>query len=323
MRISALLVAGTLALCATTGMAQQAPYPVRPVRLIVANVPGSPPDNVGRLLAARLSEVWSQQVVVDNRAGATGLIAADTVSRAAPDGYTLWLPTLTQLISTLQAQRLTLAKDFAPVALIASTPFVVIANASLPPKSLSEFIAYAKTRPGQLTFGSAGQWSSSHLCMESLKTAAGIDLLHVPYNGTTPALNDLIGGRIDAYCAAGPSLPALVQTGRARALGVTYLKPTRLAPGVPPVAETLPGFELLGWYGLQAPLETPRQLVAKINADVAKALKSPEFQERLMAVGSQAAGSTPEAFGAFLKNETTRWDKVLRAGGGTRLPQKD
>lgn len=322
MRIS-LVAGGILALYTTTGMAQQAPYPSRPVRLIIANVPGSPPDSIGRLLAAKLTEGWGQQVVVDNRAGATGLIAAETVSRAAPDGYTLWLPTLTQLISTLQAQRLTLAKDFAPVALVASTPFVVMVNASFPAKSLAEFIAYAKARPGQLTYGSAGLWASSHLCMESLRTAAGIDMLHVPYNGTTPALNDLLGGRIDSYCAAGPSLPALVQAGKVRALGVTYLKPTRLAPGVPPIADVLPGFELLGWYGLQAPLQTPRQIVAKINAAIENALKASDFQERLMAVGAQPAGSTPEAFGAFLKNETARWDKVLRAGGGTRIPQRN
>jgi tripartite-type tricarboxylate transporter receptor subunit TctC len=194
--------------------AQRDTFPSRPVRLIVSNTPGSAPDVVARLLGAKLTESWGQQVVIDNRPGATGLIAAETLAKAAPDGYTLWLNTMTQLISTLQAQRLMLAKDFASVSLVASTPFVIVISAS-----------------------------------------------------------------------------------------------------VPPVAETIPGFELLGWYGLQVPLGTPRQLITRINADVVKALKTPELQERLFAVGAEAVGSAPSEFAGFLQKETARWGKVLREGG--------
>jgi tripartite-type tricarboxylate transporter receptor subunit TctC len=295
--------------------AQRDAFPGRPVRLIVSNTPGSAPDVIARLLGAKLTESWNQQVVVDNRPGATGLIAAETVAKAAPDGYTFWLNTMTQLISTLQAQRHLLAKDFAAVSLVASTPFVIVVSGSVPVKSLTEWITYAKARPGQLVYGSAGQWGSSHLCLESLNAIAGIQMTHVPYKGSTLVLNDLVAGRIHAYCPAAPSLPAFAQGGKVRALAVTYQKPTPLAPGVPPVADTIPGFELLGWYGLQAPLATPKQLIARINADVVKALKTQELQERLFAVGAEAVGSTPADFATFLQKETARWEKVLREGG--------
>ena len=281
----------------------------------MSNTPGSAPDVVARLLAAKLTEAWGQQIVIDNRPGATGLIAAETLAKAAPDGYTLWLNTMTQLISTLQARRLMLAKDFVPVSLVASTPFVIVVSASLPVKSLAEWIAYAKARPGELAYGSAGQWGSSHLCMESLNTLAGIQMTHVPYKGSPLVLNDLAAGRIQAYCPAAPSLPAFAQGGRIRTLGVTYLNATPLAPGVPPVSDTIPGFELLGWYGLQAPLATPKSLIARINADVVNALRTPELQERLFAVGAEAIGSTPDELAVFLQKETVRWDTVLRQGG--------
>jgi tripartite-type tricarboxylate transporter receptor subunit TctC len=304
-----------VALTSAATAAQRESFPSRPVRLIVSNTPGSAPDVVARLLGAKLTEAWGQQVVIDNRPGATGLIAAETLAKAAPDGYTLWLNTMTQLISTLQAQRHMLAKDFAPVSLVASTPFVIVVSASVPAKSLPEWIAYAKARPGQLVYGSAGQWGSSHLCLESLNATAGIQMTHVPYKGSTLVLNDLVAGRIHAYCPAAPSLPAFAQSGKVRALAVTYQKATPLAPGIPPVADTVPGFELLGWYGLQAPLATPSTLIGRINADVVKALKTQELQERLFAVGAEAIGSTPAELATFLQKETVRWEKVLRAGG--------
>jgi tripartite-type tricarboxylate transporter receptor subunit TctC len=290
-------------------------YPARPVRLIVANTPGSAPDVVARLIGARLGETWGQQVVVDNRPGATGLIAADVIANAPADGYTLWLPTMTQLISTLQAQRHLVAKEFAAVALVATTPFVIVVDAALPVKSLSEWIAYAKARPGQLLYGSDGQWGSTHLCMESFNAKAGLKLEHVPYKGTGTVMQDIIGGRIQVYCPAAPSLPAVMQTGKVRALGVTYPKRTQLAPGIAPIAETLPGFELFGWYGLQAPLRTPPAVIGKISADLVKVLKNAQLQEQLIRVGAEAAGSTPAEFGTFLSNETARWEKVLREGG--------
>ena len=317
MHISALVAGGIFASCVTVAAAQQAAFPSRPVRLIVGNAAGSSPDGVARPLAAKLSEIWGQQVIVDNRPGATGLIAAETVTHAAPDGYTLWLPTMTHLISTLQAQRFPLAKDFAPVSLVASTPMAIVINASLPVKSVAELIAYAKARPGKLTYGSGGSWGSPHLCMESLKAAVGIDLLHVPYKSGAQAQTDLIGGRIDAICRAAPGImTSFTQADKVRTLGVTSLKPSRFAAGVPPIADSVPGFQLVGWYGLQVPLKTPKPLVAKINADLVKALKSPDLEEKILALGAEPTPSTPEEFGAFLQKETARWDQILRQLGG-------
>lgn len=315
MRISVAAAVICLAAVCAAQAAQPPQFPARPLRLIVSNLPGSAPDVVGRLVAAKVSESWGQQIVIDNRAGATGLIAAETVARAAPDGYTMWLNTMTQLISTLQAQRLMLAKDFAPVTLVASTPFVIVVGSTVPSKTLEEWIAYAKARPGQLIYGSAGQWGSSHLCMDAINAMAGLTLTHVPYKGTTVVLSDLVAGRIHVYCPAAPSLPAFSQSGKVRAIAMTYRKPSPLVPGLVPVAETLPGFELLGWYGLQVPLQTPRHIVAAINAEFVKALHSPDIQEKLFAVGAEAVGSTTGEFGLFLRKETERWEKVLRSGG--------
>jgi tripartite-type tricarboxylate transporter receptor subunit TctC len=289
-------------------------YPGRPVRLIVSNTPGGPSDVIARLVAAKLSDAWGHQVVIDNRPGATGLIAAETTARAAPDGHTLWINTMTQLISTLQAQRHLLAEEFAPVSLVASTPFLIVVGPATPVKSLVELIAYAKARPGQLTYASSGQWGSSHLCMESFNAMAGIKLLHVPYKGSSLAMNDLVAGHIHVYCPGAPGVPAFAQSGKLRTLGVTYQNPTALAPGVPPVSDTLPGFELLGWYGVVAPLQTPRPLIGRINADIVRALKTGELQDQLNKVGAEAVGSSPTEFGTFLSKETQRWDKVLREG---------
>ena len=312
---TALVAIACLVCSFVTQAAERQAYPVRPIRLIISSVPGSAPDTVGRLLGASLTEIWGQQIVVDNRAGATGLIAAETVARAAPDGYTLWLNTMTQLISTLQARRHMLAKDFEPVSLVASTPFVIVVSNALPVKTLAEWIAYAKTRPGQLNYGSAGQWGSSHLCIESINTIAGLSVVHVPYKGSTQVLSDMAAGRIQIYCPAAPSLPAIMQAGRVRPIAMTYRKPTPLAPDLPAVSDTLPGFELLGWYGMQVPLGTPKELIARINADIVKVLKTPELMEKLFAVGAEAVGSSPDMLAKFLQSETTRWDKVLREGG--------
>jgi tripartite-type tricarboxylate transporter receptor subunit TctC len=326
---TAAFVAGALLAASALAEAAQQPsftgagqaYPTRPVRLIVSNTPGAPSDVIGRLVGAKLSEAWGHQVVIDNRPGATGLIAAETTARAAPDGYTLWINSMTQLISTLQAQRYLLAKDFAPVSLVASTPFLIIVGPAVPVKSLSELIAYAKARPGQLTYASSGQWGSSHLCMESFSAMAGLKLLHVPYKGSSLAMNDLVAGHVHVYCPGAPGVPAFAQTGKVRTLGVTYQKPTPLAPGVPPVSDTLPGFELLGWYGIVAPLHTPRLLIARINAEIVKAVKTPELQEQLNKVGAEALGSSPAELGTFLQKETERWDKVLREGATLPAPR--
>ena len=290
-------------------------FPVKPVRMIISNTVGSAPDTVARLLTVKLTENWGQQIVVDNRAGAAGLLAAEYVAKAAPDGYTLWVATLTQLLSMSMHQRFNMARDFIPVSYLASTPFVISVSASIPVTTTAEFIAHAKARGGKLLYGSSGQWGSSHLCMEQFRAMTGIDMVHVPYKGTSPVFTDLMGGQVHATCAAAPAYTGAAQSGKLRMLGVTTRARTRLVPGVPTIAEAVSGFEFPGWYGLFLPLGTPRDLVRRINADVLSVLKSPDIQERLIAVGAEAVGSSPEAFTAFLRADAARFEKLLHAAG--------
>lgn len=290
-------------------------YPARPVRMIVANGPGSAPDVIARLLSAKLAESFGQPIIVDNRPGATGLIAVELLAKSAPDGHTMFLSTMTQLIAMLTYQKYLLHSDLAPVTLVGTTPFAIVVSGSMPVKSIAEWIAYAKARPGQLLFASGGNWGSSHLCMESLNALAGLKLTHVPYANTGSAFTDLIGGAVHTYCPAVPGLAPYTQSGKVRALGVTYRTTTKLLPGVPPVSDTVPGFELYGWYGMNVPLKTPPAVVNKINQELVKALKNPELAERMLVTGAEAVGSTPAEFTAFLNKNTEYWTKVLKASG--------
>jgi tripartite-type tricarboxylate transporter receptor subunit TctC len=304
-----------LALTATQCAAQTQSYPSRPVRMIVANGPGSAPDVIARMLGAKLAESWGQNIIVDNRPGATGLIAVELLAKSAPDGHTLFLSTMTQLIAMLTYQKYLLHSELAPVTLVGTTPFAIVVAGTTPVKSISEWIAYAKARPGQLLYGSGGNWGSSHLCMESLNALTGLTMTHVPYANTASAFNDLIGGSIHTYCPAVPGLAPYTQSGRLRALGVTYRTPTKLLPGVPPVGDTVPGFELYGWYGMNVPLKTPPAIINKINFELVKALKDPQLTERMLVAGAEAVGSTPAEFTAFLNKNTEHWTKVLRDSG--------
>ena len=308
-----LLAILTLAIYTTTGAAQT--FPTRPIRIIIATTVGSGPDILARQIGIKLTEAWGQQIVIDPRAGASGLIGAELTANATADGYTLWMATMTHVIATTMYQRLLLARDFAPVSLVASTPYVIAINASVPVKSIAELIAYAKARPGQILYSSAGQGSTPHLCMEMFRTMAGINLVHVPYKGAAPAITDMMAGQVQVACVAAPALQPFMQGGKVRVLGVTTSAPTPLAPGVPTIAEAVPGFELVGWYGLLAPLGTPKAIIDKVNSGISRALATPEVQERLVAVGAEAVGSTPAAFGEFLRKETIRWGKVLRDAG--------
>lgn len=300
--------------CAAAQISAQ-PYPVRPVRMIVANGPGSAPDVIARLLGAKLAESWGQPIIIDNRPGATGLIAVELLAKSAPDGHTMFLSTMTQLIAMLMYQKYLLATDLGAVTLVGTTPFAIVVSGSTPVKSIAEFIAYAKSRPGRLMFGSGGNWGSSHLCFESFNALTGLQMTHVPYANTGSAFTDLIGGNIHTYCPAVPGLAPYTQSGKVRALGVTYRTATKLLPGVPPVAETVPGFELYGWYGMNVPLKTPTYIINRINAELVKALKDPQLQERMFVVGAEAVGSTPAEFTAFLNKNTEYWTKVLQASG--------
>jgi tripartite-type tricarboxylate transporter receptor subunit TctC len=290
-------------------------YPVRPIRVVVASVTGSAPDIIARHLGAKLTEGWGQQIVVDTRPGASGMIGAETTARAAPDGYTLWLGTQTQLISTLLHGKFAMSREFAPVGFVATTTFVLVASAAIPAKTMAEFIDLAKARPGQLLYASGGDGSSGHLCVELLKRMTGIDLVHVPYKSSPLAMTDLFSGQVHLGCVAAPGAPAYLKSGKARALAITSPVRTPLAPGMAPLAETVPGYDLTGWYGLLAPRGTPADIVSRINTAVTKVLKDPAFQERLLAIGAEAAPSTPADFGAMLRKETARWDQILKEAG--------
>ncbi len=290
-------------------------YPTRPIRLLTPTAAGSGSDVVARIISGKLTETLGRQIVVDNRAGVSGLLAAEIVAKAAPDGYTLGMVTLTQLMATVLYQRFLPDRDFTPVARVGATPFVIVASPALPVKTIPELIAYAKARPGQVLYASGGQGSTPHLCMEMFKGMAGVDIVHVPYKSSILAVTELGSGQVHLLCSAIPTLHATMQSGKARPLGVTSREPSKLAPGVPAISATVPGFDMDGWYGIIAPLGTPKDIVAKLNGAFAQVLKMSEVQERLLGVGADALTSTPTEFGAFLKNETQRWTKVMREAG--------
>jgi len=292
-----------------------AAYPVRPVRFILASGPGSSPDVIGRLLGNKLTEAWGRPIVVDNRPGATGLIAVEMLAHAEPDGYTLGMFTMTNLIAMLMYQKYMLATELAPVSLVGTTPFAIVVNASTPVKNIAEWVEYAKARPGQLRYGSTGMWGSLHMCMEKFNGMNGIKMTHVPYKSAVPVMSDLIAGQIHVFCPAVPMLGPYIKAGKIRVLGETYNELTKLLPGVPPVSETVPGFSLYGWYGIHAPLHTPPAIVHKINAEVAKALKDPKLAELMLVVGTEAVGSTPAEYQAFLDKDTDHWTKLLTQSG--------
>ena len=219
-------IAPSLAIAAQT-------YPVRPIRMVVASVTGSAPDIIARHLAVKLTEAWGQQIVVDTRPGASGIIGAETTAKAAPDGYTLWLGTQTQLISTLLQGKYAMAREFAPVGFVATTTFVLVASAAVPAKTLAEFIDFAKARPGQLFYSTGGEGSSGHLCVELLRRMTGMDLVHVPYKASPLSITDMMAGQIHLSCVAVPALPSYVKSGKIRALAITSAERTPLAPGLP------------------------------------------------------------------------------------------
>ena len=315
LRYLCLCIAGASSISATPAHAAEAPYPAKPIRIIIATTVGSGPDILARQIGAKLTQAWGQQVVIDPRAGASGMIGAELTANAAADGYTLWMATMSHVIATTMYQRLLLARDFAPITQVASTPYVIAVNAALPANSIAELIAYAKARPGEVLYGSAGQGSTPHLCIEAFKSMTATNLLHVPYRGAAPALTDLMSGHVQVSCVAAPAVQSFARSGKLRALGVTTLRRTPLAPDVPAVAESVPGYELVGWYGLLAPLGTPKNIVNKISSEIARALKTTEVQERLVSTGAEAVESSPAEFTKFLEKETLRWGKVLRDAG--------
>jgi tripartite-type tricarboxylate transporter receptor subunit TctC len=304
-------------LVAATGVG--AAYPEKPVRLVIPFPAGGGADFMARTLAQKLTEQLGQPVVLDHRGGAGGTIAAEAVASAAPDGYTLLFGTMgTQAINPhLYAKlRYDPLKDFAPVSLTHSTPRVLVVNPSVPAKSVQELIALAKAQPGILTFGSAGNGSSSHLAGELFKSMAGVDMTHVPYKGSGPAAADLLGGRISMVFDSIAVYSDHIKAGKVRALGVTSLKRTAVLPEVPAIAESgLAGFDVSNWLGVLAPARTPGDIVHRLNGEIRKAMADPEVRKQLAAVGIEALYSTPEAFGETIRTEMVKWGKVVKASG--------
>ena len=294
-------------------------YPNKPIRLIVPWPPTGTVDILGRMLGQRLSENMGQSVLVDNRAGANGIIGSEAAAKAAPDGYTLLVDNITghAINATLQSKmQFDSLRDFAHVSLLAWVPDGIVSLPSLPAKNIQELIALAKARPGQLTYASFGIGSSAHLAGELFKIMAGIDMLHIPYKGGQPAIADLLAGQVSIYIPVLPSVVQLSKAERLRLLAVTGARRSSAMPSVPTVAESgLPGFEASNWFGLMAPAATPPEIVARLNAETAKALQAADVREKLSSLGFEIQTSTPREFYTLLKSETEKWAKVVQASG--------
>lgn len=292
-------------------------YPLKPIRMIILSTPGSGPDIVGRLVGARLTESWGQQVVIDPRPGASGIIGAELAARAAPDGYTLAIATTQAAIVSVMFDKLNfdLVKDFAPISLMASTPFLLVVNPGMPVKTIADFVAMAKAKPGELRYGSGGSGSPPHLAAELFKHMTGIDVQHVPYKGVTPALTDTIAGQVHMTISVVPAALAHMRSGRVRALGITSAKRSEVVPEVPAIGETIAGYEYIGWYTLLAPAKTPGTIVNRLNGEVVSALKTSSVREKLADLGAEPIGSSVREATEFIPVQMARLRELVRLSG--------
>jgi tripartite-type tricarboxylate transporter receptor subunit TctC len=300
-------------LVATSSTAQS--YPAKTVRLVVPFAPGGSTDIIGRTVAQKLTELWGQTVIVDNRPGGSTVIGTDIVAKSAPDGHTLLVtPAPFTIVPSLLAKLpYDPGKDFEPITLINTTPLVVVVHPGVPARSVKELIALARAKPGSLNYGSSGSGGSNHLAGELFNAMAGVKTVHIPYKGNAPALTDLLGGHVDlVYNGLTSALP-FIKAGKLRALAVTSLARAGALPELPTLDESgLKGFQAVAWNGLTAPARTSKDIVARVNADVVKIMKSPELVERLKSEGSDPVGSTPEQYAAFLREEIVKWAKVIK-----------
>jgi len=312
-----LAAAGLLVSLASFAFAQS--YPARSIRLVVPWPPTGTVDILGRTLGQKLSEQLGQPVVIDNRAGANGVIGSDAAAKSPPDGYTILVDNITghAINASLQSKMpFDSLRDFTHVSLLASVPDAIVSLPSLPAKNVRELIALAKAQPGKLTYASFGIGSSAHLAGELFKGMAGVDMLHVPYKGGAPAIADLLAGQVSVYIPVLPSVVPLVKSSRLHLIAVTGAKRSPAVPDVPTVAESgLPGFEASNWFGLMTPAGVPAEIVSKLNAETAKALQAPDLREKLNALGMEIQSSTPQEFSALLKSEIEKWSKVVKASG--------
>jgi tripartite-type tricarboxylate transporter receptor subunit TctC len=317
--MNAVVVGLALALTLAPAALAADPFPSRPVRIVVPFTPGGSTDILARAIAQKLGEAWGQPVVVENRPGAGGNVGVALVAKSPPDGHTIvmgHIGTFAANPALYKSLPYDPVKDFAPVTLVARVPNVLVVGPSVQARRLSDLVAYAKANPGKLDYGSGGNGSAAHLATEYFKLRAGVDLQHVPYKGTGPAVADLIGGQIGVMITGALPLLPHIRSGKLRALAVASPQRLAILPDVPTIAESgYPGFAAVQWYGLFVPAGTPRDVIAKINRDAIGALKDPAVAERLASEGAEAVGDTPEEFGAFVRSEIALWGKVIRESG--------
>ena len=294
-------------------------YPTRPLRLIVPFPPGGGTDIMARLVQQRLNDAWGVQVVVDNRGGAGGIIGTGLTAKASPDGYTMMIGSVSTICINAALHKnlpFDTTKDLAPISLVASTPSLLVVGSAVPAKSVKELIALVKAKPGQLSFASPGSGSSAHLGGELFKQAAGIDIQHVPYKGTGPAVTDLVSGQVAMFITNMPSVLPMVKANRLRALAVTSLQRSPLMPELPTVAESgMAGFEVIVWYGVFAPAATPKAIITRLNQELRKMSDQAEVKERLSLQGAEAMSSTPEALAQRVRDDLAKWEKIVKSSG--------
>jgi tripartite-type tricarboxylate transporter receptor subunit TctC len=312
----AMLALGTLApLLAGAAAAER--YPVRPIRIVVPSAPGGGPDAFARLIGAALTEAWGQQTVADNRAGAAGNIGAEIAARAPADGYTMLVASLQQVVTTLLFRHppFDLLRDFAPVCWAISTPFALVVTPSVPAKSVKDLIVIAKAAPGKLNYGSSGTGGTLHLLMEMFRNMANVDVVHVPYKSASYMHVDLVVGQVQVAISALPAILPLSRQGKLKALGVTSGKRTPFAPDLEAIAETLPSYEMVGWYGFLVPLKTPQHLVDALNAQIVQAVQASDTRDKLLALGMEPVGSTPAAFASLIERQAEALRRTIAASG--------
>jgi tripartite-type tricarboxylate transporter receptor subunit TctC len=308
---------GFAALIAAPAVASAADYPTRPIRVTVPFPPGGTSDILTRIIGEKLTAGLGQQIVVDNRPGAGGVIATDIVAKAAPDGHTLYMTFVSHAINPYVYTKLPYdtRRDFTPIALFAVSPNVVVVTPSLPVKSIKDLIALAKAKPGQLNYGSAGIGTNSHLSAEMIVAATGIKMTHIPYKGAPQANADVAAGLVQVHIPSMPVTMPLIQAGRLRAIAVTSSKRSPVLPDVPTVAQTLPGYESLAWYGFIGPRGTPPPIVARLNAEIEKALKQPDLIAAMSRQGAEPTYKNAKSFGDYIEAELARWGAAVKAAG--------
>ena len=313
--------AGAIVSSVATAFPQQAfaqSYPTRPIKFVVGFGAGGATDVIGRLMARKIGDALGQPIIIENKAGASSNIGAEMVFRAAPDGYTFYVCAITSAINVSLFPKLPFdfAKDFEPVALFANVPNILVVHPSVAAKSVKELIALAQSQPGKLSYASSGSGTSIHLSGELFKMLAKVDMVHIPYKGSAPAMIDMVGGQVQVMFDNMPSALPHVKAGKLRALAVTSAQRSPSAPDVPTMGEAgVPGFDVQSWFGLVAPKGTPKDIIARVNAEAVKALGSADIKERFMDLGAVPGPMSPEGFGDYIRAEITRWSEVVKVSG--------